>query len=403
MRGRFAVQLGRAVAASALLAAWPAAWGASVSVTLNNGGGPFAALAARGTVTVDAYSQQQGLGKNVTVTSDVTTGGVTVNPAPGANAGGFGIGSSPSINASYRTGRNLVLRNLGRTVNLSAVRANGSLNSLLNKASLTMAGDQYMINSNTGVYTGQVKAFIDADGNRLVNASATVAGAMPPTGEAAGRALDPFSFSSLAPIAYNPTLTAEIDLDNSTESGGIEAFATDSSEFSGLDTVDADGDSLFDADGDPLQNTLWFLTAGSDGDTAGTGDFDVDFELNSTALTSNEIAFSSAFLSEVQSDFGNYGSNATLEATEIDEEMDKILESEVTKVGDDFVFNNINIMPTDTMFTPDMTGETYADEVDADISVAPLPGAAGSGMLLIGLIGAANLIGAAKLLRPRTS
>ena len=390
MRGRFAVQLGRAVAASALLAALSAAWGASVTVTLNNGGGPFAALAARGTVTVDAYSQQQGLGKNTTVTSDVTTGGVTVNPAPGANAGGFSIGSSPSINASYRTGRNLVLRNVGRTVNLSRV-GGGGVPSLLNKASLTMAGDQYTINSNTGVYTGQAKAFIDADGNRLVNASATVAGAMPPQGEAAGRALDPFSFSSLTPIAYNPTLTAEIDLDNSTESGGIEAFATDSAEFT------ADSLDNFDADGDPLQNTLWFLTAGSDGDTAGTGDFDVDFELNSTALTSNEIAFSSAFLSEVQSDFGNFGSNATLEATEIDEEIDKALESEVTKVGDDFVFNNINIMPAGTMFTPDMAGETYADEVDADISAAPLPGAAGSGMVLIGLIGAA------KLLRARTS
>ena len=381
MRGRFAVRLGRAVAASALLAVLPAAWGSSVNVTLNNGGLPFAGLAVRGTVTVDAYSQQ-GATKNMTTTSNVTIGGNTVNPTPGAGGraalGGttYAIGSSPSINASYVTGRNLVLKNLGPTVNLSTFNGTRN-NSLLNKASLTMVGDQYTINSNTGSYTGQGQAIINAMG-RQIRASATV-GANPPVGEAAGRALDPFAVASGAD-SYAPTLNAEVDIDSASEVGGIEAFATDSNEFSQLseDATDTDptsGEPLFDFDGDPLGDTLWHLSIGTDGETDVSGDLAIDFELNPNAFS--ELDFSHTV------DAGDT-------VSQIDAAIDAALAADETTNGDDFVFNVPDIMPAGTMFDAS-AGEVYADEVDADISAAPLPGAAGSGMVLIGLIGAFKL------------
>ena len=69
-----------------------------------------------------------------------------------------------------------------------------------------------------------------------------VAGAMPPSGEAAGRALDPFDTSAASAITvihnYDPTLNADVDIDAAHESGGVEAFAADSKTFTD------DGDDL---------------------------------------------------------------------------------------------------------------------------------------------------------------
>jgi hypothetical protein len=358
-----------------------AAWCGSVNVTLDNKAGTLNTLAARGTVTVDAYSQQ-GNTKNTNVTSSAVTGGAA------AAAGTFAVGSSPSINASYTVGKNiLVLKSLGRTVNLSRT-AGPTPRSLLNKASLTMDGDNYTITSNTGAYTGMGKASVDADamGNliRSVSASAMVAGAMPPSGEAAGRALDPFDTSAASAITvihnYDPTLNADVDIDAAHESGGVEAFAADSKTFTSDDL------NNFDADRDPLGNTLWYLLLGSDEVTSDKSDVGVDFVLNSEDLMDGELSFAPTFLGTVTTDFGNYGSNMNQEATEIDEEIDKDIESSsaFTDVGDNEEFTNLDIMPMGTTLTL-KGGEEYADEVDADISV-PLPASAISGIvLLIGL------------------
>ena len=174
---------------------------------------------------------------------------------------------------------------------------------------------------------------------------------------------DPWSTSSMVSINYAPTLDVDVDIDAPNESGGAEAFAADSKTF-----TDDGGDlTMFDADEDPMGQMLWYLSLGSDEITSAKSDVGVDFVLNPEDLTDGELTFDPGFVTEAEAD---YSAMSPDEATDIDDEIDKDISSELTISGDDVNFNG-DIMPANTMLN--LSGdEEFADEVDATIGV-PLP------------------------------
>jgi hypothetical protein len=228
------------------------------------------------------------------------------------------------------------------------------------KQSLTARGDNVTVTSTSGNYSGQAAAFISSGGVRGISADATTSAAPPPAGNAAARAYDPFEIPSGSSYVYDPTITATVELDSPDASGGIAAFAVDSSVFT-TDSVDN-----FTADGTPLNDTLWYLSVGGDTPTTSTSDVLVDFELNPLAL--NEIMFPSSFLASI----GPY-SDTDSEALLIDQALDQSIASQLALNGDAVDLNGVDPFPTGTMFQAISGGVEYADDVDAVVSAAPEP------------------------------
>jgi hypothetical protein len=178
----------------------------------------------------------------------------------------------------------------------------------LNKAGLTLNGDNVTITSTSGMYTAQAGAF-RATPKGDIFAKTSISGTPPPTGQAAAQAIDPFEVPSGSANAYDPAVSASVELDPPNVAGGFAAFAVDSSVFTS-DSLDNYMD-----DGSPLNQTLWYLSVGGDTPTTSTNALLVNFQLN--PLARNEIQFSSSFLASL----GTY-TDAASEAVLINQAID---------------------------------------------------------------------------------
>jgi hypothetical protein len=376
----------------------PSARGASATATLANGKA-FDALAANGFLGVRAFSNQNMVFNN-TVTQMVTLGGVNRNPLPAPpnqmlNVPGYYVATRSPAKIMVPTGMfvpsklfpgkmNQVYNFFSPSVALVNNRGPGALS----KGDLSKFNDQYTITSNSGQYTGMASAFIDPTGIRRIMASASVAGPLPaPNGGAVGQVNDPIDIPAGSQLAYAPTVSGDVDLDSSNESGGAVFYAEDSNSFSS-DVVDN-----FEADGDPLNQTLWYLSIGaSDTTTDGTAKVNVDFEMNPADL--GEFSLPSSFVSSL----GSF-SNAMGEAGLIDGEVDSMLMSDLTVTGDevDLPSGGLDLLPDGTMFdAPTGADDEFGDGAAAGISV-PEPG---PGLMFLAIGGSAMLCRWRRSVRP---
>jgi hypothetical protein len=370
-----------ALAALGLAFALPAMAGqTTVTATISNGQ-DFDFLAAAGSFAVHAYSEQNGA-KNATVTPTVVVGGTAVAPIAGplfgANAPPFpayyiGDGApvyvptgmlTPPNNLNGR--RNPVLTQLGPTrallVNSDSGGGGGAQgpNQFDKTRWLPAAGDQVTITSVTGQYMGQASAD-NIGGTRVLSASADAGALPPPQGNAAARALDPYSISSGAgPLAYAPKLNGALNANAPGVAAGALWWATDSSVFT------SDSVYKFTDDGEPLDKTLWYLAIDDAGAINSLADVNVDFVLNPLAL--DEITFDPGFLSTI----GSF-SNPTTEAALIDAAIDQRVENALSLNGGALSLStDFDPFPSGTTFTPVAGGVTYGDGVEAAVA-APEP------------------------------
>jgi PEP-CTERM motif len=230
------------------------------------------------------------------------------------------------------------------------------------KQSLKLKGDNETATSTSGIYTGQASAFISAKGVRGITATAYTTANPPPGGSAAAQAIDPFEVPSGTAYVYDPTVTGSVELDTANAAAGFAAFALDSSVFT-TDSLDN-----FVDDGAPLDQTLWYLSVGSDQPTASISDVFVNFQLNPLAL--DEIQFSTGFLASL----GTYTDTAS-EVLLIDQTISQFVESQLTRNGSEVDLDTAHLFPAGTMFQPIAGGVEYADAVDAVVTQVPEPGA----------------------------
>lgn len=354
------------------------AYGASAQGTLG-AGAAMGALANNGFLGVRAYSTQNNA-VNTTVTPSVRLNNNPTNPLPAPpnqmlNTPGYYVLSRSQASILVPTGMfvpnplfpnrppNQIFNRLTPIASLVNNQGPGALN----KSSLKMANDQYMITSTTGQYTGMARAFINAAGARMVSASAMITGQLPPqNGNATGQVNDPIDIPAGDQLPYAPTVSGDVDLDSSTESGGVVFYAEDSNSFT-TDTVDN-----FENDGDPLNQTLWYLSLGaSDVTTNGTATVNVDFELNPAEL--GEISLPPSFVSSL----GSF-STPTAEAGLIDAEVDSLVTSDLTVTGDevDLPSGGLDLLPVGSMFdAPAGADDEFGDGVAASVEVPePAPG-----------------------------
>jgi hypothetical protein len=249
----------------------------------------------------------------------------------------------------------------------------------LNKASLSRIGDNVTLTSTSGMYSAQAAAY-NATPNGELYASTSVDGTPPPTGQAAARAIDPFSVSP-GTYAYDPTITASADMTSPDVVGGFDAFAVDGSTFT-TDTLDN-----FTADGSPLNDTLWYFSFDAELD-GGVPTYFLDFQLNPLAL--NEIQFDPSFIASL----GPF-SDPTSEALLIDQALDTFIASEVEPDGSTLSLDDASLFPENTTFTPVDGGVDYSNGVDSVVISTPEPSSLA--------IFATGLLGLRKLVRQRSS
>ena len=230
----------------------------------------------------------------------------------------------------------------------------------LRKSIFTRPGDNVLVQSISGIWLGQAAAGFITKPNVREIAAETLSGNPPPRGRAAAQAIDPFEVPSGSLLAYDPTVTVHLGLDSPNVSGGIGAFAVDSSVFT-ADSLDS-----FEDDGSPLDQTLWYLTV-SGQNTDGTLTVLLDFQLNPLAL--NEIQFPSSFLASL----GAF-TDATSEAGLINQAVDRFLSSQLAVDGDAFDLNAVHLFPTGATFSTIEGGVDYAEGVVAVVSAVPEPG-----------------------------
>jgi hypothetical protein len=232
----------------------------------------------------------------------------------------------------------------------------------LRKAIFSRPGDNVLVKSTSGIWLGQAAAgFISRNDVRQIAAETLLLGNPPPQGRAAGEAIDPFEVPSGSLFSYDPTVSAHVELGSPNVSGGIGAFAVDSSVFT------ADSLDRFEDDGSPLDQTLWYLSL-SGQITGGELVVLLDFQLNPLALS--EIQFPSSFLASL----GSY-TDAASEALLIDQAMDTFITSQLAFDGDAVDLNEVHLLPAGTTFQAIEGGIDYAEGVGAVVTAVPEPGA----------------------------
>jgi len=232
---------------------------------------PFAALGAKGTTELRAYSQDFGQ-INQIFFGDLTSGGMAVNPAPN----GAVLPNIQNISVKGKSG----FRRYAPVVELAGQP----------KANIKQAGDIQSLISVAGVYQGSGNQFETPAGRSLAALGFTTFSQVgpPPPGAAAGAAFDPVDVPGGSILPYAPTVDAKMKLGDANTSGGLDVYAVDSTVFTSGDVGD------FLNDGSPFADTLWHLNLAGDGPVGGTSDVSVDFELNPLAL--QEIVLPSSYL-----------------------------------------------------------------------------------------------------------
>lgn len=332
-----------------------ACFGGSVKATQDN---PDASVfSTGGFMNVAAYSDEQGFGQNVDVSSNVVFGGV-MQTAPGQYRTGVGLTSQkifvPNGNQRLANGRMIP-----DGAFFGPVAQNTSGTGLaFSKSRLSAVGDTDSITSQTAGWIGMgsvTNTSVAGRGKYTVTASA-LAGEFP--GHSAGLAGDPIDIPT-GSYSYDPDINVTVDIDPG-ESGDARVYAVDGSTFTSDDVEN------FQADGEPLQNALWSLVMGGTSPSSSSANVDVDFELNPAAL--NELAFPPSYLAGL----GSFSSQ-TQEAELIDQSMDNEIVSDETFAGDMDSLTDVDPFPSGTMFSPMTNDEEYNDGVDAAIQV-PEPG-----------------------------
>ena len=349
---RFGLNLGMCVVGSAAVCL-----GGSVKATQDNPDPTV--FSTGGFMNVAAYSDEQGFGQNLTVTSNVVFGGVP-QTAPGQYKTGVGLTSQTIFVPNGQMKLNLSgTKMIPDGSFLGPVAQNTSTTGLaFSKSRLSAVGDVDSITSQTAGWIGMgsvTNTSVPGRGKYTVSASA-LAGEF--VGRSAGLAGDPIDIPS-GSYPYDPNINVTVDIDPG-EAGDARVYAVDGSTFTG------DNVENYQADGEPLQNALWSLVMGGTSPSSSTANVDVDFELNPAAL--NEITFPSSYLAGL----GSY-SNQTQEAQLIDQSMDNTIMSDETFAANVDTLTNVDPFPSGTMFSPMTNGEAYNDGVDAAIE-APEPG-----------------------------
>lgn len=367
MRGEILMRLGLGMGLGVFV---PVCLGGSVKATQDNP--DPSVFSTGGFMNVAAYSDEQGFGQNVDVSSNVVFGGVK-QIAPGQYRTGTGLTSQTIFVPNGQMKLNLSgTRLIPDGSFLGPVAQNTSGTGLaFSKSKLSVMGDTDSITSQTAGWIGMgsvTNTSVPGKGKYTVSASALAGEFM---GHSAGLAGDPIDIPS-GSYNYDPDINVTVDIDPG-EAGDARVYAVDGSTFS---TDDVEN---FQADGEPLQNALWSLVMGGTSPSSSSSSVDVDFELNPAAL--NEITFPSSYLA----DLGSY-SNQTQEAQLIDQSMDTEIMSDETFAGDVDTLTDVDPFPSGTMFSPATNNEEYNDGVDAAIE-APEPGAlslvaAGAGLCL---------------------